>query len=153
MALPLQERQHFFRLINGQWSFIANFSAYTAPLIAVEKWHSEKGTTYVLCLRVYTKSEASNRIDQYGKRLMDGPEIYYVMREDRSEPSLIAYKPDMVGAVELQHYESRQQSVMLEPGVSFDVVKQNMKHMLCLDNARVTELVPPTNLFSIQYNF
>ena len=151
--LPVGGGEYFFRLFNGHWAFLVTHAVrFTEILVQAERWRCGD-EIYALCLRCYSKPEAEHLILSAGTRLMQGPEIYYVMKRNGINPLLVAYKPDMTDTIELQGYgDFSNEHTQVTPDISYDAIKREMQRLLRLENV-IVEAKSEDRLCAIQYNF
>ena len=115
---PLDKRTHFFRLVNGNWAFIANYSAFTSTYFPIEEW-IVGNQCFVLHLVCYTRASASATMNTNG--MMDGPEIYAVTLDGKT--MMVLYKPKLIDGLEIQAYFDRREHRIVSSQISFEDVK------------------------------
>lgn len=130
------------------WCFIAREGEYKSQIIPLEKWTDNTKTVYTMYRICYDKIEASNLTQNAANNhisMMEGPNIYCVIRENENVSVITVWKPTIEGYIEIinGNYEFR----LVDEKLDFDNIKKIIIQMMKLENVE-TESLAPTDLKS-----
>ena len=156
---PMDSRSYFLTYLTQPqhqgWCFIAREGEYKSQIIPLEKWTvfntdttDNTKTVYTMYRICYDKIEASNLTQNAANNnisMMEGPNIYCVIRENDNVSVITVWKPTIEGYIEIinENYEFR----LVDEKLDFDNIKKIIIQMMKLENVE-TESLAPTDLKS-----